>query len=503
MKTAFILFPNTLFADVAPLLGCDVVYLVEEYLFFKQYPFHKQKIIFHRASMKAYEKYLTDKGVPICYLSSFESFSDSRLMVSYLKTQGIGKISVYHPCDDWLQQRLTKACSQNSVELHMIENPLFLNTTAFVTDYRSHRNKYLQTDFYIQQRKLRKILVDDSDLPLNGKWSFDADNRHKYPRGKKTPPMQRVTLTAWHTEAETYVETYFSSNHGKADRSCYYPIDHAQAEAALGDFFTNRFDEFGAYEDAILKDEMYLHHSVLSPLLNTGLLLPGDVIQKAIAYADQHHVPFNSLEGFVRQLLGWREFIRMVYLREGRMQRTRNYWGFKRKIPHCFYTATTGIGPIDNTIRKLKRSGYSHHIERLMLLSNFMLLCEFDPDDVYKWFMEMYIDAYDWVMVPNVYGMAQFADGGLMCTKPYISGSNYVFKMSDYNKDNNWSDIWDALFWRFMHVHRSFFLQNPRLGMLVNTFDKWHDSRKHTMLQLANDFLAKLDAWPDPTNPSS
>lgn len=165
----------------------------------------------------------------------------------------------------------------------------------------------------------------------------------------------------------------------------------------------------------------------------------------------------NSLEGFVRQVLGWREFIRGIYHVVGSKQRTTNYWGFTRKIPQSFYDGTTGIVPLDNVIQKLVKTGYSHHIERLMVLSNFMLLCEFDPDEVYRWFMEMYIDAYDWVMVPNVYGMGQFADGGLMCTKPYISGSNYVLKMSDYKKDGKWTEIWDGLFWRFMHVHRDFF----------------------------------------------
>ncbi|HNA18238.1 MAG TPA: FAD-binding domain-containing protein, partial [Ferruginibacter sp.] len=164
--------------------------------------------------------------------------------------------------------------------------------------------------------------------------------------------------------------------------------------------------------------------------------------------------------------------------------------------PSGFYTGATGIKPVDETIGKLLKSAYNHHIERLMILSNFMLLCEFDPDEVYRWFMEMYIDAYDWVMVPNVYGMGQFADGGLMCTKPYISGSNYILKMSDYKKGEAWAGIWDALFWRFLHVHRHFFLQNPRLRMLIRTFDNWEDSKKRLILDKAAAFLAQLDASP-------
>jgi deoxyribodipyrimidine photolyase-related protein len=161
-------------------------------------------------------------------------------------------------------------------------------------------------------------------------------------------------------------------------------------------------------------------------------------------------------------------------------------------MPASFYNGNTGIVPLDDAIQKLQQTGYNHHIERLMILGNFMLLCEIDPDQVYQWFMEMYVDAYDWVMVPNVYGMTQFADGGLMTTKPYISGSNYILKMSNYPK-GEWQEIWDGLFWRFMHVHRSFFLQNPRLGMLVKTFDKMPEAKKAIHLSHAEKYLQKLD----------
>jgi deoxyribodipyrimidine photolyase-related protein len=214
-------------------------------------------------------------------------------------------------------------------------------------------------------------------------------------------------------------------------------------------------------------------------------------VEEAILYAENHAIPLNSLEGFIRQIVGWREFIRAVYALKGREERTRNYWGFTRKIPPSFWNGTTGIAPFDSTVNKVLETGYCHHIERLMVLGNFMLLCEFDPDEVYRWFMELFIDAYDWVMVPNVYGMSQFADGGLMATKPYISGSNYLMKMSDYEK-GEWQAIWDGLFWRFMHVHRDFFLQNPRLGMLVGTFDKMSTEKQELHLNHAEGFLGEM-----------
>ena len=190
--------------------------------------------------------------------------------------------------------------------------------------------------------------------------------------------------------------------------------------------------------------------------------------------------------------MGWREFIRGMYLCKGSFSRTKNFWGFERKIPKSFYDGTTGIDPVDDTIKKVLATGYCHHIERLMLIGNFMLLCEFHPDEVYRWFMELFIDAYDWVMVPNVYGMSQFADGGTFATKPYIGGSNYIRKMSNYGK-GPWTDIWDGLFWRFISVNQEFFLKNPRMSMMVHSYNRMSDEKRKLHLENAAAFLAQMD----------
>jgi deoxyribodipyrimidine photolyase-related protein len=217
-----------------------------------------------------------------------------------------------------------------------------------------------------------------------------------------------------------------------------------------------------------------------------------DVIKQTLEFAEKNDIPINSTEGFVRQIIGWREFIRGIYNVKGSEERTKNFWGFSRKIPASFYTGSTGIEPIDDAIKKVLNTGYAHHIERLMVLGNFMVLCEFDPDDVYQWFMELFIDSYDWVMVPNVYGMSLYADGGLMSTKPYISSSNYIMKMSNYKK-GDWQATWDGLFWAFMDKHRNFFLKNPRLGMLIRTFDKMNQDKKESHFRNAEEFIKQLD----------
>ena len=225
--------------------------------------------------------------------------------------------------------------------------------------------------------------------------------------------------------------------------------------------------------------------------MNVGLLKPLKVVEKAVIFAKKNNIPINSTEGFVRQIIGWREFIRGIYQCKGSYSRTKNFWGFKRKIPLNFYDGTTGIDPIDNTIKTTLKTGYCHHIERLMVLGNFMLLCEFDPNDVYKWFMEFFIDAYDWVMVPNVYGMSLFADGGTFATKPYICGSNYIKKMSNY-KSGEWCEIWDGLFWRFINKNESFFKKNARTNMMINNFNKMEESKKIKHLRIAEEFLSQL-----------
>jgi deoxyribodipyrimidine photolyase-related protein len=492
LHSVFLIFPHQLFKALEPLKKADTIFLVEEELFFNQYAFHKQKLVFHRASMQTYFQQLVKKGLDVAYVEAGEKIASVKELIKDLNKKGVQRVEAYRMHDDWLERRILKATKASKIELIWHESTMFLLGEAEVKKELEGKKTFFQTSFYISQRKRFSILLEKDGSPAGGKWSFDADNRKPYPKNKKVPQLSQPKEDTVREHARNYVAKNYPNNPGNLQGPIIYPITHAEAEAWLEDFLQRRFEEFGLYEDAMVIGEHILHHSVLTPMLNVGLLTPDQVIDRVIAYAQQQDVPMNSLEGFVRQVVGWREFIRGIYDVVGRKQRTTNYWGFTRKIPESFYKGNTGIVPVDDAIQKLLQTGYNHHIERLMVLSNFMLLCEFDPDEVYRWFMEMYIDAYDWVMVPNVYGMGQFADGGLMCSKPYISGSNYVLKMSDYKKSGEWTAIWDALFWRFMHVHRDFFLSNPRLGMLVKTFDKMPEEKRNHHLTLAEKFLQQL-----------
>ena len=491
MNSIFLIFPHQLFKDISLLKKADSVYIIEEYLFFNQYKFHKQKLALHRASMKYYENYLQENEIKTNYIDATNKQSDIRIFIHNIAANQNVSIQLYDVCDNWLEKRIIETCHSNNIEFKEYATPLFINSKEDLSMYFGVKQKYLHNDFYIQQRKKLNILIDENGKPQGGKWSHDADNRLKYPKNKIVPKTKFPAVNHFYKEAIDYVSKNYKNNYGNISEEFIYPSTHLQSEEWLDNFLASRLNEFGDYEDAIVDNENILHHSVLTPMLNIGLLLPLQIVHAAIEYANKNSVPINSLEGFIRQIIGWREFIRGVYVFKGTKERTTNFWEFKKDIHTSFYEANTGIEPIDTTIKKLINTAYNHHIERLMILGNFMLLCEINPDKVYQWFMEMYIDAYDWVMVPNVYGMSQFADGGLMATKPYISGSSYVLKMSNFKK-GNWCETWDSLFWHFMNKHRNFFLSNPRLGMLIKTYDKMSEEKKNNLNQNFEQFNEDL-----------
>ena len=492
-KNINIIFPHQLFSESVLLENGYDVYLIEEFLFFKQYKFHKQKLAFHRASMKFYQSYLESIEIKVHYIDCDDKLSDIRKFKSELKKQSVDTIHVLNPTDDWLERRLRKVATNREIQIY--DDPQFLNTPEDLSKFfRSDKKSFFQTSFYKQQRKKRSILMTDDEKPEGGKWTYDSENRKKYPKKKMPPAVNFPSKNKYWDEAIDYVENKFSDNPGQVPDQRFYPITHQESSDWLDQFLKIRFFDFGVYEDAIVQGQSILNHSVLSPLINVGLIQVQEVLDRSLAFAEEEGIPINSTEGFVRQIIGWREFIRGMYLCKGRSSRTHNFWKFKRKIPSSFYDGTTGILPIDHTIQKILKTGYCHHIERLMILGNFMLLCAFDPDEVYRWFMELFIDAYDWVMVPNVYGMCLYADGGTFATKPYIGGSNYIRKMSNFPK-GEWEEIWDGMFWNFISENQDFFRSNPRTSMLVYMYDKMSDEKRQTHIENAKAFIKdKLEA---------
>lgn len=456
-----LLWPHQLFKEL-PFKGARI-YLYEDPLFISQFSFHKAKLLFHFASMAAYAE---EKGA-ILIKNLSELNADEPL-------------ELIDPIDNWALKRVKKQFPKTKV----YPTPSFLLGDEEIREMIG-KAPYRMAVFYKKQRRHLDLLLDESKEPLGGKWSFDEENRKRLPKGTSLPKLPQLKKTCYIKAADERIEKEFIQNPGVAAHI--YPTTHKEAQDWLDSFISERFHSFGPYEDFIAKEELSVFHSLLSPLLNSGLLTPCDVLE-AISKAN---VPLNSMEGFIRQLIGWREFIRGIYVLEGSKERTSNFFKFKRALPRSFWEGTTGIDPVDGAIHKVLKTGYCHHIERLMVLGCFMLLIEADPDAVYAWFMELFIDAYDWVMVPNIYGMSQFADGGLFATKPYICGSNYILKMSDHKK-GPWCDIWDGLYWRFIQNHRSLFEKNHRSSMMVRQLDKMDPERKKNIFTKAKSFLENL-----------
>lgn len=479
--------------------------LIEDSLFFgdREYPatFHKQKLWLHRASMKRYQQDLDEKGIETLYLD-YDAKKNS--LLHHLKKIKTGlkstpkKLIVADPTDFMLKKRLNRFCEQLKLPIEYLPTPQFLNTPEQNRSYRDGKKRWFMADFYKSQRRRLDVLIDGDD-PVGGKWSFDEDNRKKVPKKllDEIPALPTVKPTDIDLEARDYVNQRFEKNFGSLD-SLYYPTDHKTAKKWLKDFLKQRFANFGPYEDAIVQGQSWLWHSVLTPMLNTGLLTPDHVLTQTLAFAQKNDVPINSLEGFLRQIIGWREFIRATYEDLGVEMRTTNHWQHHRKIPQSFYDGTTGIDPIDDTIHRILDTGYCHHIERLMVIGGFMFLCEFDPDEIYRWFMEMFIDSYDWVMVPNAYSMSQHADGGLITTKPYFSGSSYVRKMSHYKK-GDWCDVWDGLYWRWIWLHRDSLAKNPRWAMMCSMVKKMDTEKKDAHLKNAKAYLNSLSSKKTPS----
>ena len=488
MNAVSIIFPHQLYQHHPALHPDNTHYLIEYELFFTQYRFHKQKLILHRAAMKYYQHYLQLKGYRVNYIDFKHPLANMEALFQHLREQNTGRVHLAEVTDYLVERRLKRYAGRYDISLHFWQAPGFIRSSADNHAYFS-THKYYLTEYYISLRKELDILMEKGK-PLGGKWSFDSDNRKKMGASVIVPPLPVSTQNEFVHEARQYVETHFADNYG-SPANFIYPVTHREAAQWLDDFLIHRFTHYGTYQDAIVKGSNWLFHAILTPMLNIGLLSPQQVIERAAEYALAHQIPVNSLEGFVRQILGWREYIRAVYEERGVQERTGNFWQHTRSLPAAMYTGTTGIEPVDDAISRLLQTGYNHHIERLMVLGNFMLLCGFAPNAVYQWFMEMYIDSYDWVMVPNVYGMSQYADGGLMSTKPYISGSSYILKMSNYGK-GGWCAVWDALFWRFIEKHKAVFAKNPRMSMMAVQVNKMDPSRLTQHLNTAEKFLAAL-----------
>ena len=501
MTSAALVFPHQLYADHPALDGVERVVMVEDTLYFgdPSYPmrFHKQRLWLHRASMQHYRARLERAGHAVDYVEYENARRTLHRLFERLRGEGVSRLAWCDPTDFILEKRVRDYAADLGLDLETLDNPDFINTRRLNEEYDEGHRRWFMADFYKWQRKRLDVMMEGpkgAREPRGGQWSFDRDNRKPVPKSKldDLPRLEPLNAGPVEQEARDYVERRFPRNYGSL-ATLWYPTTHEDASRHLDTFLHQRLELFGDYEDAIVEGEHWLWHGVLTPMLNTGLLTPREVVTRTLAFADEHGTRLNSLEGFVRQVIGWREFIRASYEALGVKMRHGNHWGHERRLPEAFWSGETGVAPVDDVIARVTDTGYAHHIERLMVMGGFLFLVEAHPDDVYRWFMEMFVDAYDWVMVPNAYAMSQNADGGLITTKPYFSGSNYIRKQSNFPA-GEWCEVWDGLYWRFIEKHRGELAKNPRWAMMCRAAERMDAAKMKAHLARADEFLAKLDA---------
>ena len=491
MKILRAILGNQLFPIYQINLSKDVpVFMAEDNGLCSYIKHHKSKIALFFSAMRSYRDQLNNNGYKVIYYDANNNFLTSYFdkLLDIVKSNKIEKIEIYEIEDKPFEKDFLEFCKTNNIEITFLPSPMFIDSRGSFKNFLGDKKFHLQANYYKQMRKKMNLLLED-DKPIGGKWSFDEDNRKKLPSGYEIPKLPIIKPYKEFSEISNVININFSNHPGELHS--WMPHSYEQIVEWLEIFFKERFNEFGHYEDAIDKNEHFINHSVLSSSLNLGLITPKEVIGKSIDYAEKNDIPLNSLEGFIRQIIGWREFIRGIYQNYGDQMVKSNYWSHKNKLTAAWYDGSTGIEPLDEAIKGAQKYGYTHHINRLMILSNIMNLCNIDPNEIYKWFMEMFIDSSDWVMVPNVYGMGTFADGGIFATKPYICGSSYILRMSNFKK-GDWCDIVDGLYWKFIEEKKDFFITNPRLSLMIRALEKLNPDRKKHIFECANNFINKV-----------
>jgi len=478
MNETLLILGNQLF-DTSYLKKLKVksVFMCEDNGLCTHFKYHKHKIILFLSAMRSYRDELLANGFSVHYVKFEENKAGFiNELHSFLNNSKIELLHYWEIEDKFFEEKIESIDMEKQVH----QGPMFLTPREDFASYLDTVKKPFMKTFYEQSRLKHDVLMSNKS-PIGGKFSYDSDNRNKLPRNFKTPPSLIPPLTQHTIEVSTLVDSVFKDHPGEIQNFA-WATTRENALEQLDFFLEYKLHNFGTYQDSISTKDPFIYHSLISPYINMGLLTPLEVVKKIEKKYHSQGLPINSIEGFIRQVLGWREFVRGIYQNFSEIQDESNFFDHKRSLPKKWLKAETGFPFLDDAIKKSYKYAYNHHIERLMIMGNMMVLLEIKPKDCYKWFMEMYIDSSDWVMGPNVYGMGIFSDGGIFATKPYICSSNYYLKMSDYKK-GPWCDDMNALYWGFINKHESFFKTQYRLSMMVAMWNKKSDTERDTLLK--------------------
>ena len=460
-------------------------------------PHHPQKIALFFSAMRHFAQELRAAGWRVDYVTLDDPANSGNFSGEVARAAARHNASriVTVKAGEW---RVLEA-QQSWPNVTCLEDDRFLCSIQQFADWARPRKRLVMEDFYRLMRRQTGLLMD-GDQPIGGQWNYDTENRKPVPKGHRFTPPIHFTPDATTAEVLALVAARFHNHFGSL-QSFGWPVTRAEALAALADFITHRLPGFGDYQDAMVTGEDVLNHSLLSPALNLGLLSPLEVCQAAEAAFHAGHAPLNAVEGFIRQILGWREYVRGLYWFAGPDYTARNHLNARRPLPALFWGAPTDLNCLHEAISATRRNAMAHHIQRLMILGNFAMLVGADPTQVHRWYLSVYADALEWVEAPNVIGMSQFADGGLMATKPYAAGGAYVNRMSDHCKSCRY-DVkqrtgpnacpLNALYWDFLARHEETLAGNQRLWRMYDGWRRFSADEQARIRAQAAGFLEGL-----------
>lgn len=458
--------------------------------------YHKHKLVFCLSAMRHYAHELRHYDFNLLYFELYDAktMPHEKLLQKVLTEGKIKKIITFEIEDHRIESRLQAFCQRYGYELEVKPSPQFLLSREDFKNYLEQHGRPSVKKFYEIQRQRLNILMDPSGAPLGGRFSFADEERLRWSKKNGAPKFPVSVREELDLKVIHLVEKEFPDHHGDA-HTFWYPTGRAAAQEALEDFCKYRLAEFGPYDDTICPSEDFLFHSVLSPLLNVGLLLPKDVLNTVIQYAKNQPVSLNSLESFTKKVLGYREFARGIYRNFNEFQEQSNFWQHHRLPTANWYTGQTGVLPLDDAIKKALRLSYNHLTERLKIICNMMNLSEISPPEVYRWFNEMQMDSAAWALGPNVYGLGLQSDGGIFTSKLHIYGTDHWFKISSYSKAD-WALEVDGLYWRFIEKHKDYLVKNPRLSVMPQNLEKMSAEKRESLERAAEAFLARNTSYP-------
>ena len=479
--------------------GKDVIIMAEVLGEASYVAHHPKKIILIFSAMRSFSDKLRSLGYRVEY-SFFDDPQNTQSLSGELIRRSeqfkCSKVTVTQP-NEW---RVIEDLSNVPLTVEFKEDNRFISQISEFNDWAEGR-KQLRMEYFYRDMRRKTGLLMDGEKPVGGKWNYDQENRKPAPDSVLHTGPKFFSNTEHTKSVINLVSERFSENFGNI-ANFNFATTQSQAEEALDHFIDKALPDFGAYQDAMMMDQPFLFHAIISPYLNIGLLKPLDVCKKAEKAFLDGRAPLNSVEGFIRQIIGWREYIRGIYFLQGPNYTQNNYLDHNRPLPSLYWGKESGLNCLDQCVKQTEEFSYAHHIQRLMVTGNFALLTGVSPYEVHEWYLSVYIDAFEWVEAPNTIGMSQFADGGVVASKPYVSSGAYINKMSNYCKSCKFKVSekvgkdacpFNALYWHFLSRNRDKFQGNPRMAQMYRTWDRMNEDHKNNVIKSADEFLNGLN----------